>query len=94
MPSIDPDTMADLLVSDTVTIFAEQNNGMIWNELGKMLLRTGMKIRTDRVIGINTTCENGEARFLHSAPYNQLLHRYGLSPEQIVERVRAVIGGS
>lgn len=89
MPSFDPETMTALLESDAVTVIAEQNNGFLWNALGRLLLRDRHGIDLDRLVAINTCRENGSYQFIHSATYEQLLKRLGLSSEQIAQRAAA-----
>ena len=92
MPSFDAKTMATLLDSGSLIAAAEQNNGMLWNELGRMVLREHPSADLERVVAINTTRDDGSFQFIHSATYAQLLSRFGLLPEQIASRIRGVLG--
>jgi len=86
MHSFDSETMKSLLASQSVTVVAEQNNGMLWNELSRMSFREGNP-PAGRMIATNAARADGSYQFVHSATYDQLLERFGLSPNQIAERV-------
>lgn len=94
MPSYDATTMKDLLDSNAIIVVAEQNNGYLWNELGKMILQNGGHIDRNRIFAINTGGADGSAQYIHSATYQELLIRHGLSPRQIAEAVQASISNN
>jgi transketolase len=83
MPSFDRETMLDLLDRDALTVVAEQNNGFIWQEIGRMLLRT--KADLENCVAINVSNPDGSYLFVHSATYEQLLSRFGLAPGRMAE---------
>ncbi len=83
MPSFDQETMIDLLGQDALTVVAEQNNGFIWHEIGKMMLRTDVSL--ENCLAINVNNPDGSYLYVHSATYEQLLSRFGLAAEQMVE---------
>ncbi|HEY9055344.1 MAG TPA: transketolase C-terminal domain-containing protein, partial [Rectinemataceae bacterium] len=83
MPSFDPGLMASLLEAGPPVILSEQNNGFLY-KMAKERLFGGAG--AGRLIALNTLGSNGERRFIHSATYDQLLDRFGLSPEKIAEK--------
>ncbi len=85
MPSFDQKTMIDILGQEGLAVVAEQNNGFIWNEIGKMVLRTGGAVSLENCVAINVNKTDGSYHFLHSATYEQLLSQFGLEPRQIAE---------
>jgi transketolase C-terminal domain/subunit len=85
MPSFDQETMIDLLSQEALTVVAEQNNGFIWHEIGRMLLRTSVSLKN--CLALNANNPDGSYRYVHSATYGQLLSRFGLEPKQLVEAV-------
>ncbi len=89
MPSIDEQLLLKLYESGKQLVIAEQNNGYIWSEFQKILFKAGSPIDPTRLIAINTLDKTGHAQFIHSATYGQLLHRFGLSPEQLADAIRA-----
>ena len=86
MPSIDESLINELYETGKPVVVAEQNNGFIWTHLRKTLFKRP-SIDTTRLVPINLLDDRGEARFLHSATYAELLEQYGLSPAKIAERV-------
>jgi transketolase len=91
MPSIDEQLLLDLYNSEKLIIIAEQNNGYIWSEYRKVLFKSPKTIDTKRLMPINTLDKNGKPQFIHSATYSQLLHQFGLAPEQLVETVKDLL---
>lgn len=91
MPSIDERLLLDLYDSGKLIVIAEQNNGYIWSEYRKLLVKSKKTIDTSRTIAINTLDNNGRPQFIHSATYSQLLSRFGLAPSQLAEMIRQII---
>jgi len=85
MPSFDQETMTQLLDKGALTVIAEQNNGFIWHEIGKRMLQSGLDLKN--CVPINVNSPDGRSQYLHSATYQQLLSRFGLTPPQMAETV-------
>jgi len=85
MPSFDQATILELLTQDALTVVAEQNNGFIWHEIGQLMLRN--RIRLANLLAVNASNPDGSYLFVHSATYDQLLTRFRLKPDQLVETV-------
>ena len=92
MPSFDEETLTGLLNSDGLTVIAEQNNGYLWNQTGRMVLRKRGKVNLENCLCINTNNPDGTYQYIHSATYGQLLNRFGLEPEQMVQSVLDRLG--
>jgi len=89
MPSVDEDLLLRLHDSGKVIVFAEQNNGYLWQNLLKVLYRRRKFNRSlDRVIAINTLNEDGKPQFIHSGTYEELVQAFGLSSVQVAQTVR------
>jgi transketolase len=88
MPSIDEELLLDLYDSGKLLCFAEQNNGFIWQNVAKILLRRRNPIDTGRLMSVNTMGADGRPRFIHSGTYEQLLMAFGLAPSQLAEAIR------
>jgi transketolase len=86
MPSIDDGLLLQLYEAGRPLIFAEQNNGYIWQNFLKVLYRH-RKASADlaRVVTINTLDSQGRARFIHSGTYEELVEAFGLTAAQIAE---------
>ena len=84
MPSIDDELLLHLYDTEKLLIFAEQNNGYIWQNFLKVLYRH-RQASTDlaRVATINTLDSEGRPRFIHSGTLEELTEAFGLAAAQI-----------
>ena len=62
-------------------VFAEQNNGYIWQNFLKLLPRPG------RLLAVNTLASNGKPQFIHSGTYEELLDAFALSPAKLARSI-------
>ncbi len=95
MPSLDDDLYVELVKSGKTLIFAEQNNGYLWQNFLKALYRHKIEAVGDvlnRVVSISTLDREGKAQFIHSATYEQLTAAFGLNPESIAAAVQNAVG--
>jgi transketolase C-terminal domain/subunit len=86
MPSIDEDLLIELFDSGKWLLFAEQNNGYIWQSFLKALYRRRKQLRggdLERVIAINTLNAEGRPQYIHSGTYEELTAAFGLSAPQL-----------
>ena len=93
MPSIDEDLLLSLYASGKPLIFAEQNNGYLWQNFLKVLHRNRESIdlgSLQQVSSINTLSADGRPQFIHSATYEELLAAFGLSPSALASAVEAL----
>jgi transketolase len=89
MPSIDEDLLLRLYDSGKLIVFAEQNNGYIWQNFLKVLARRRSAVSgVDRVMTVNTLSPDGRAHFIHSATYEELVDVYDLSALKLAATVR------
>jgi transketolase C-terminal domain/subunit len=96
MPSVDEDLLMELATSGMQIVFAEQNNGFLWQNFLKVLYKHRNQAKTDvldRVLAISTLDRDGRPQFIHSATYEQLLEAYGLTPNAIVDAVQKQLAG-
>jgi transketolase len=86
MPSVDEEQLLALARSGKLLLFAEQNNGFLWQNCARLLL----KHRQDagRAIAVNALDADGRPQFIHSGNYEELLEAFGLSPRQLAETIR------
>ena len=89
MPSVDEALIRELYDSGRKVFVAEQNNGYLWDAFRRVLWRSKGGIEPGRIVGINALDAAGEPQYIHSATYAQLLRQFGLSPEQLAERIAA-----
>jgi transketolase len=89
MPSIDEDLLLRLYDGGKLIVFAEQNNGYIWQNFLKVLARRRAVVcGTNRVMTVNTLTPEGRPQFIHSATYEELVDVYDLSGPKLAARVR------
>jgi transketolase C-terminal domain/subunit len=94
MPSIDEQLLLRLHDSGKMLVFAEQNNGYIWQNYLKVLARrrpNGYEMH--KVVTVNTVNADGSLRFIHSGTYEQLLEAFHLSPERLAQVIADRIAG-
>ena len=88
MPSVDEECLLSLCDTRKLVIFAEQNNGYLWS---RFIRTTAMHRKawaeTLRVIAINTLDDQGNAQFIHSGTYEELLDAFELSPAQLAQTI-------
>jgi transketolase len=88
MPSIDEDLLVRLCETGRLVCLAEQNNGFILQNLLRVLYRRGLAAGASRILAINTLDAAGKPQFIHSGTYEELIHAFGLTPEQIAGAIR------
>ena len=91
MPSIDDALLLELHDLGKPLLFAEQNNGHIWQNFLKVLYRRKSAVDLGRVFTINTLNAEGRPQFIHSGTYEELIQAFGLTPAQIAEEIRSRI---
>ncbi|HTH52342.1 MAG TPA: transketolase C-terminal domain-containing protein, partial [Edaphobacter sp.] len=94
MPSVDEELLVKLYRTGLPMIFAEQNNGYLWQNFLKVLYRH----RADADISglshvstINTLDAEGNEQFIHSATYEELVEVFALTPAAISATVQKVL---
>jgi len=92
MPSMDDELLRQLHASNKLLIFAEQNNGYLWQTFLKVLYGSKGKPGLNglpRVIAINTLNAEGKPQFIHSATYEELIAAFGLTPSAIADSIES-----
>ena len=90
MPSIDDELLLTLFESGKVLLFAEQNNGYIWQNFLKVLYRHRERlggVDLTRVATVNTLGADGRPRFIHSGTYEELVDAFGLSAAKLAAEI-------
>jgi transketolase len=94
MPSIDEELMLHLYAEGKPLIFAEQNNGYLWQNFLKVLYRHRNSAQIDgldRVSAINTLDNQGRPQFIHSGTYEELIDAFCLTPAALADAVQRAI---
>jgi transketolase len=95
MPSIDERLLLQLFRSGQPLIFAEQNNGYIWQNFLKILSRNRVEVTPgawDRIIPINTLKSDGRPQFIHSGTYEELIAAFHLTPDALARTIEQHLG--
>src|SRR5579862_22075 len=88
MPSVDEDILMSLYDSGKLLVFAEQNNGFLWQSFVKTAARRAAAFgKMDRVLAINTLDSAQRPCFIHSGTYEQLLAAFHLTPARISQEI-------
>ena len=93
MPSIDEDLLLSLYASGKTLLIAEQNNGFIWQNLLKVLYRSGGTTAgaQARLLTVNTLDASGKPQFIHSATYEELIEVFGLSGAAVARTIQQAV---
>ena len=94
MPSIDEKLLLQLHDSGKLLVFAEQNNGYIWQNFLKVLARhrKDQPIKLERAITVNALNAEGRPQFIHSGTYEELTQAFGLSGPDLARLIRQRTG--
>lgn len=87
MPSADEELILELYDSGKRVFVAEQNNGFLLEAFRKVLWTKRAPVDPTRITGLNALDPQGRPQYIHSATYDQLLRQFGLSPQQLAERI-------
>jgi transketolase C-terminal domain/subunit len=85
MPSVDEEALARLAASGKLIVFAEQNNGFLWQNHARMALRR--RCSPGKAIAINALDKEGKPQFIHSGLYEELTEAFGLSARKIADTI-------
>jgi transketolase len=85
MPSVDEARLLSLCGSGKLIVFAEQNNGFLWQNAIKVAARHGQPL--GRILAVNALTAEMKPQFIHSGTYEQLLDAFHLSPAKLANRI-------
>ena len=91
MPSVDEELLLSLYDSGVPMIFAEQNNGFIYNRFTKLLFKERENISTKKMASVNTLDPNGRPQYIHSGVYDELTGAFGLDEKSLVKTVKGFL---
>lgn len=91
MPSLDMDMLGRLIQDRVPVFFAEQNNGFLFDQFSRRAIEMGLRIDPGLVFHASTRDENGNARFISSGTYDQLVQALGLSRKALADRILSYI---
>ena len=91
MPSFDGALLAEWVGAGRPMLFAEQNNGYLYDCFARFALASGVTIPAGLVHTRNTRASDGGLQFVHSGTYEQLIEQFGLTAEAIAAAVTGMI---
>jgi transketolase len=96
MPSVDDQLLLDLYNSGKLLLFAEQNNGYLWQSFLRVIYRNRDKVTgsLQHVFTINTLTAEGKPQFIHSATYEELVKVFNLTPPQIAQTIQQAVASN
>jgi transketolase len=96
MPSIDDELLLELYNSGKILLFAEQNNGYVWQNFLKVLYRHRDEVsgKLDRVLTVNTLTADGKAQFIHSATYEELVAAFKLTSAELAKTIQEAVAST
>jgi transketolase C-terminal domain/subunit len=94
MPSVDEELLMTLYRTSLPMIFAEQNNGYLWQNCLKVLYRHRRDADSkgmSQISTINSLDREGNKQFIHSATYEELIEVFQLTPAAISDAVQKLV---
>jgi transketolase len=92
MPAFDEKTILDLHDAGRPVLFAEQNNGYLWDLARQALVGSRPTVNARQLHAVNTRDAHGRLQFIHSGTYAELTEHLDLSPAKLAVRVRRMLG--
>ncbi len=89
MPSFDSEILDELLQQGTPILFAEQNNGALFNQFSRHLLQHHISCDTGKIHQLSTLTADHQLQFIQSGTYSQLAHAFGLDAGNIADTIKA-----
>ena len=74
-----------LVASGKLVVFAEQNNGYLWQSAVKTAARHGKPV--GNILPVNAMTQEMTPRFIHSGTYKQLIEAFDLTPAKLAARI-------
>ena len=92
MPSFDPDLIFRLSEQGADIVFAEQNNGYLFESYLKHAGLHQWAVDTARLHHLNARTAENDLQFIHSGTYDQLLEQLGITGRHIAAYITENIG--
>jgi transketolase C-terminal domain/subunit len=91
MPSFDEKLVLELHDAGKPVLFAEQNNGYLWDLARQALVAARPTVNSRNLRAINTRDAKGRLQFIHSGTYAELTDHLNLSPPKLAAAVRDML---
>ena len=91
MPSCDYNQFRVLAESGRIVLFAEQNNGVLFNQFSQFVAQNQISCNFANIHQLCTLTKEHMEQFIHSGTYPQLIQALGLTPEDIAKKIKESI---
>lgn len=88
MPSFDSGILEELLQKGTPILFAEQNNGALFNQFSQYVLQQHISCDASRITQLSTLTPDYHLQFIQSGTYSELVHACGLDAQNIANTIK------
>ncbi|MDR1863347.1 MAG: hypothetical protein LBQ67_05435 [Treponema sp.] len=88
MPSYDSDIPKDFAAKGIPVVFAEQNNGALFDAFSRDVLKKHIPLRPGQAAAVNTRGEGDKLCFIQSGSYRQIIEALGLGAENIADVIK------
>jgi transketolase len=88
MPSYDGGLLGDLAKTGIYLLFAEQNNGALFDRFSRDIQKRKIPVRPGQIIAMNTRDREDELHFIQSGSYEQIIEALGLTAADIFSVVK------
>jgi len=89
MPSYDGELLRELAASNTTLLFAEQNNGALFDHFSRELVKHKFSCDLHKVMHLSTRDKEDRMQFIQSGTYGQLIKELGLTAQDIARTVKS-----
>ncbi len=89
MPSVDEAMIMGLCRSGKPIVFAEQNNGFLWQNAVR--IAAAHETHFERILSVNALAPGAAPQYIHSGTYEQLLDAFNLSPARLAAKILEAI---
>jgi transketolase len=91
MPSCDLELFRELASSSRLVLFAEQNNGSLFNCFSQYVLQNHISFDINQIRQISTLTTGNQPQFIQSGTYSQLIQALELSPDAIAQKLKTYL---
>lgn len=91
MPSFDSSTLETLIEKKIPVLFAEQNNGYLFNKFSQHLLQNQINCDPRLILHLNTMTRDHQLQFIQSGTYDELTNALELTSGHIIKTIKKSI---
>jgi transketolase C-terminal domain/subunit len=91
MPSYDGAFLRDAVRDGQSILFAEQNNGALYDRWCRDIVRHGISLKVAQITAMNTRDADDNLRFIQSGTYDQIAEALDLSAPRIADAVKRLV---